>query len=173
MAVAISISHEARLEEIRQQIRLREENRRFRYLNNAIEQNRLQDVKLFLEIEKLQSASCEQIMKQAASCGSVGVVRLMIQLGATDYNGAMLEAAQEGKIGVVEFLWDMNGVDNDHALAKAIQNYHPDVVSFLLKRGGVDYKNALEIAHNTARWSTYPHEKIAIERIIKLIQPYA
>lgn len=74
-------------------------------------------------------------MSVAAGYGHINIVKLMLDLGANNYNKAIIEAAYYGWGDIVKLMLEKGANNYDTALSYAIKGDDFDVICMLLQKG--------------------------------------
>ena len=75
----------------------------------------------------------------AATGGHLDIVKLMLEKGANDYNGAFRGAVQYGHIDVVKLMLEKGANNYKYAISRAAEGGYIDIVKLMLEKGAYMY----------------------------------
>ncbi len=86
------------------------------------------------------------ILASASQDGCIEIVKLMLEKGANNYDGAMVNATANGHFEIVKMMAEKGAVVYNTALVNASHCGHLDIVKLMLAKGADDYNGALYYA---------------------------
>jgi Ankyrin repeats (3 copies) len=81
----------------------------------------------------------DRAMAYAALGGHMGIVKLMIEKGATDFDWAMVYAARGGHMEIVKLMIEKGATNFDWGMKNAAEGGHMDIVKLMIEKGATDF----------------------------------
>ncbi len=85
-------------------------------------------------------------MRAAAKRGHIEIVELMLRKGASDFDGAMREAARRRHLEIVKLMLDRGATNYNGVMVGAAKVGHIEIVDLMIKKGARNYSMAMELA---------------------------
>jgi hypothetical protein len=88
-----------------------------------------------VELKKYEAADLNLRLRAASKIGDLRVVKRLVELGASEYDKAMVLAAEGGYEDIVDFMLELGATDYDLAMAFAMGSGHQEIVEKMIKLG--------------------------------------
>jgi len=100
-------------------------------------------IDIVLYVLELGAKDFDDAMVYAAKGGHIDVVQLMLDYGATNVNETMYNAAEAGFIDIVKLMLVYKASEIDEALISAATGGHLEIIKYLVSIGAKDYENSI------------------------------
>lgn len=104
------------------------------------------DILVYPLMRNIHMKDCCYMMRYAAEAGHGTMVNRLIELGANNYNYALLAAVSAGRVNIVKLLISKGATNYNQALVSAASTGTIEIVKLMLELGATSYNAAMEYA---------------------------